>query len=602
MLRKPFELLYGSRRDMLETYKDPLSFGAGRKAGWEIFPLARKGMLDNLTGYWREMRPYREERLSPCRAACPAGEDIPVYTALALARQYEAAFFKIAEENPLAAICGRVCYHPCEDSCLRSELDAPVSIHRIERFVGDYGLKHLSFPAPKRSAQGSVAVVGSGPAGLSAAYHARRLGHSVTIFEAYPALGGMLRQGIPAYRLPRSVLEKNVHMILALGMEVRAPFRLGSQDSWKELDTFDAVFLALGAQKPILPSIEGIDLPQVVGGLDFLKEVNSGVRTSVGKRVAVVGGGNTAIDAARVSRRLGAEAVILYRRSRRDMPAHDEEIDFALNEGIRLLERVVPVKIDLSPDGSLKVACRTTEPRGRDASGRTRYEPVEASEVSVEADLLIMAAGQEVEVPEYIGSLPLNSDGVTVGKHLRIGESKYFAGGDAVPGTRRVCDAVGAGKLAALSMHAYLEGLDMDEIWPRVRLGQQEAFSMHEFMFGSKSPNPRLHEPVDRSEINLDQFKESPRPSIPIKSSEEAVQGFDEVVGDVFEKELQDAALRCFSCGTCTSCDVCYNYCPDLSVKKGGQAYEFDYDFCKGCAICAEECPRGVIHMKAEEP
>jgi Pyruvate/2-oxoacid:ferredoxin oxidoreductase delta subunit len=283
------------------------------------------------------------------------------------------------------------------------------------------------------------------------------------------------------------------------------------------------------------------------------------------------------------------------------MPAHDEEVNFALNEGAKLLDRVMPVGVESLPGRFLKIACRTTEPQGQDASGRTRYEPVENSEVVVEADFLIMAAGQGVELPEYIGSLPLTSDGVSVDKHLRIGDSKYFAGGDAVPGPRRVCDAVGAGKLAALSMHAYLEGLDMNEIWSRAYLGQQGAFSMHEFIFGSETSNSRLHKPVDRTEINLDQFKESPRPSIPVKSSEEAVQGFDEVVGDVIESELHESADRCFSCGTCTSCDICYNYCPDLSVKKKGQAYEVDYDFCKGCAICAEECPRGVIHMKAEE-
>jgi 2-oxoacid:acceptor oxidoreductase delta subunit (pyruvate/2-ketoisovalerate family) len=585
---------------MLDTYKDYLIFDTSKKPEWEIFPTARKGLLDNLTGYWREMLPYREERLSPCRAACPAGEDIPAYIALALARKHEAAFFKIAEENPLAAICGRVCYHPCEDGCLRSELDAPVSIHRVERFVGDYGLRHLSFFRPENLAKGSIAVVGSGPAGLSAVYHARRLGHTVTLFEAHPTLGGMLRHGIPPYRLPRSVLDKNVQMILALGVEVRAPFALGHRDSWEELERFNAVFLALGAQKPILPSIKGLDLPQVVGGLDFLKEVNSGARTAVGKRVAVVGGGNTAIDAARVSRRLGADVMILYRRSRQDMPANDEELTYALKEGVRLLDRLVPVGIESLFDGTLKVVCQTTEPRGQDASGRTHYEPVEGSEVAVQADTLIMAAGQAVDVPGYTASLTMSPDGISVGKYLRIGGGKYFAGGDAVPGPRRVCDAVGQGKLAALSMHAYLKDLDMEKIWSRVCLGQQEAFSMHEFMHGAETSNPRLHEPVDKAEINLDHFRESPRPHIPIKLPEEAVRGFDEVAEDVHENELYKTADKCFSCGTCTNCDNCYNYCPDLSIKKKEQTYEVDYDFCKGCAICAEECPRGVIHMKAE--
>jgi NADPH-dependent glutamate synthase beta subunit-like oxidoreductase/Pyruvate/2-oxoacid:ferredoxin oxidoreductase delta subunit len=586
---------------MLDTYKEPLMVEPIRNREWDIFPVARKGMLDNLTGYWREMRPYREERLSPCRGACPAGEDIPAYVALALAGNYEAAFLKITEENPLAAVCGRVCYHPCEDGCLRSEFDAPVSIQRVERFISDYGLRHLAFSLPETSAKRSIAIVGSGPAGLSAVYHSRKLGYAVTLFEANPNLGGMLRYGIPPYRLPRSVLDKNVQMIMAMGVQVRDPFTLGHRDSWKELEQFDAVFLALGAQKPVLPSLKGIELPQVLGGLDFLKKTNSGIRTSIGRRVAVVGGGNTAIDAARVSRRLGAEVVILYRRSRSDMPANHEEITFALGEGVRLLECIAPAGIELGPDGALRIICRTTEAHGHDDTGRNRYEPVENSEVVVEADTLILAAGQAVDLPEYTASLTISSDGISVNKYLRTGDGKFFAGGDVIQGPRRVCDAVGQGKLAALSMHAYLQNLDMDQIWGRICLGNQRAFSMAEFMKDLNTSNSRLKEPVDKAEINLDHFRESPRAEIPVRPPEQAIKGFEEVIGDVDENEIQKSVERCFSCGTCTNCDICYNFCPDLSVKKRNQSYEIDYTYCKGCTICAEECPRGVIHLKAEE-
>jgi NADPH-dependent glutamate synthase beta subunit-like oxidoreductase len=204
-------------------------------SSWEPFPISRKDMLGNLTGYWREMRPYREERLPPCRAACPAGEDIPIYIALASTGKYEEAFFKITEENPLPAICGRVCFHPCEKNCLRTELDGPVSIQRVERFLGDYGLKHFTFSSSGRSAKGTIAIVGSGPASLSAAYHARQLGHMVTLFESEKKLGGLLRYGIPSYRLPSRVLDHSIKMILGMGLEVHTGFRLSDKQSWMEL-------------------------------------------------------------------------------------------------------------------------------------------------------------------------------------------------------------------------------------------------------------------------------------------------------------------------------------------------------------------------------
>jgi len=414
-----------------------------RDSSWKSFPLSPKGMLENLTGYWREMRPYQEERLSPCRAACPVGEDIPAYIALASTGKYEEAFFKITEENPLPAVCGRVCFHPCEESCLRAELDGSVSIHRVERFLGDYGLKHLTFSPSRRSAKGTIAIIGSGPAGLSAAYHACKLGHTVTLFEGEKRLGGLLRYGIPSYRLPRRVLDHSIKMILAMGLEVRTGFRLRDEQSWKELDKFDAIFLALGAHESMMPVITGLKSSEVIGGLEFLKEINSSnsnsSRKKVGKRVAVVGGGNTAIDAARVCRRFGAEVEIIYRRSRKEMPAHESEIIPALNEGIRLREQCLPIRIESNSRGGLKLVCQKTEPKGQDHSGRTLYEPTSGSESILKVDTVIMAAGQTFSVPAYTGPVKFSPEGITVSKYLRCDGGKYFAGGDAVPGIRRVC-------------------------------------------------------------------------------------------------------------------------------------------------------------------
>ncbi len=561
------------------------------------YPIARKGMLDNLTGYWREMRPSREERLSPCRAACPAGEDIPRYVALALNGKPDEAFFTISRENPLAAVCGRVCYHPCEYSCLRKDFDKSVTIHRMERFVGDFGLNHLKFEKPAAKTGARVAVVGSGPAGLSCAYHLRGLGHAVTIFEAESELGGMLRLGIPAYRLPRDVLDKSIRMILALDIEVRTGFKMDRA----ELDRYDAVFLGIGAQRPIMPGFTGLDNPRVIGGLDFLKRINRGDMSSPGDKVAVVGGGNTAIDAARVALRLGSEVTILYRRSQGDMPASLEEIGDALQEGASLMDRTLPLGVENAPHGDLTIRCAKTEARDLDASGRNRFETTPGSEFDLRADTLVMAVGQSVEFSGVPESLGREGDGLVVDGFLRAGNGKYYAGGDAVAGPRRVCDAIGAGKLAALSIHAKLDSLDMKEIWPRVQLGQGATFSMEQFLTGETETSPRLQKPVEVSEVKPDRFDSKPAPEVPRLDIEEAIKSFREVIGDVDEEELRQAAERCFSCGTCTLCDLCYEYCPDMSVCKREEGYEYDYDHCKGCAICAEECPRGVIHMEVEE-
>ena len=588
-----FSAFHGSKENMTQPVINPC---------YEPYPITRKGMLENLTGYWREMRPFREERLSPCRAACPAGEDIPSYVALALNDDLEGAFFTIIQENPLPSVCGRVCYHPCEDNCLRSDLDSSVSIHRIERFVGDYGLNNLSFPQPEERSGASVAVVGSGPAGLSCAYHACRLGQRVTIFEAEETLGGMLRHGIPAYRLPRDILDRNLEMILDMGIESRTRFCLGESDSWKELDRFDAVFLALGAHDPIMPDIQGMDHPQVLAGLDFLKGVNSGRSLRTGARIAVVGGGNTAIDAARASLRTGSDVIIIYRRSRNEMPANPEETSDAINEGARLMERTLPVAIDTSGDGGLKITCVKTEPYGQDNSGRMRYEPVKDSDIDIEVDTLIMAIGQSIAVPEQIHTFQISSEGISVGPYLNVANGKYFAGGDVIAGPRRVCDAIGSGKLAALSIHARLEGLDMESIWPQLRIGNEEnTFSMQDFFHRNEKPNPRIQKSVRADEVKPERFAPLVRPEPPKLTPERSIEGFEEVVGDVDLEELHNASRRCFSCGTCTRCDICYQYCPDMSVLKNKEGYDFNYDYCKGCAICAEECPRGVIHMEAEK-
>ena len=481
---------------------------------------------------------------------------------------------------------------------LRSTLDGAVSIHRIERAVGDYGIERLQFPRPPKESGFSVAVVGSGPAGLSCAYHSRRLGHKVTLFEAEKELGGLLRLGIPAYRLPRGVLDKSVRMILETGILTETGFRLGEKSTWERLETFDAVFLALGAHDPLLPELRGADHPRVKSGLEFLKEVNLSRSKRIDGPVAVMGGGNTAIDAARVSRRMGAEATILYRRSREEMPASAEEIEDAVLEGVRLMTNTLPVEVRTVADG-LRIVCVKTEPAGREGSGRTRYRPISGSEFEIEVKSLILGTGQSVRVPELHAPVSISREGVRVAEDLYAGGGRYFAGGDAVPGQRRVCDAIGSGKLAALSMHARLNGLAWEEILAGARIGDEGGLSMQAFLDGGR-PNPRLKEPVKLEDVKSHWFERSEPWEVARLGRDEALRGFDEVVPEVRSDELAHSSGRCFSCGTCTGCDRCHLYCPEMAIispQEDDSCYQGSKEFCKGCGVCSSVCPRGVMNM-----
>lgn len=565
-----------------------------------IIPISRLSTSVFKTGTWGNYLPVHREKLSACRGVCPAGEDIPVFITMAAEADYENAFLKITEENPLPSVCGRVCYHPCEEGCLRNDSDGAVAVHRAERFIGDYGLKNLTFSQPTAASGFSIAVVGSGPAGLSCAFHGRRLGHDVTLYEAEKTLGGMLRIGIPAYRLPRNILDDSIEMILDTGIQTNTGFRLGRPGSWKELDRFDAVFLAMGAHQPILPNIPGIDSEGVISGLDLLREVNLGLRQELKGPVVVIGGGNTAIDAARVSLRLGNRVKILYRRSREEMPASPEEVMDAENEGSELLTQAIPKEIGPSTDGGLRITCLKTRPAGGDTAGRTVFEPIEDTAFDISARTLVIATGQSIREPEEAGPIQIEPDGITVTPYLNTCDSKFFAGGDVVAGPRRVCDAIGLGKLAAFSMHHYLSGKEIATAWPQVKIGQNQTFSMAEYLGGEGKIKSRLQEPVTQMAEKQVWFVPSKRGKPPKIPPEQAVQSFNEVVGDVDIKELETVTGRCFSCGICIGCDRCYLFCPEASMlppDDDHSEYQGDAEFCKGCGVCASVCPRGVITM-----
>jgi len=349
-----------------------------------------------------------------------------------------------------------------------------------------------------------------------------------------------------------------------------------------------------------MPHISGMEHAGVISGLDFLKEVNGGTRREVAGPVAVVGGGNTAVDAARVSRRLGVPATILYRRSREEMPASQEEVSDALGEGVELAPCTLPVEIKRAR-GGLKIVCVKTREKGRDKSGRKKYVPIPGSEFEMKVGTVILGIGQSVYFPDKKGPVAITKDGIAVSPDLHTGKGKYFAGGDMISIPRRVCDAIASGKLAALSMHVRLNGLDMKSIWERVRIGDGGSFSMAEYLQGEDRPDPRIKNPVNARDVKSEWFEGADRVEPSKISSRKAVQGFKEIVKDVSREELAKSSERCFSCGNCTGCDRCYLFCPDVSLLPPGEdrpGYEGHPEYCKGCAVCSSVCPRGVMTMR----
>ena len=526
--------------------------------------------LANHTGTWRTMRPEYVDRLPPCNHACPAGENIQGWLYHAESGDYEAAWRLLTEDNPLPAVMGRVCYHPCETSCNRASLDAAVGINSVERFLGDEALRRgWRFEAPKARSGKRVLVVGAGPSGLSAAYHLARLGHAVEIHEAGPIGGGMMRFGIPKYRLPRDVLEAEVRRILALGVTLRLDAKVTDIRAAMRAGSFDAAFLAVGAHVAKRAYIPAGSAAKILDALAVLRSMDGTDKPLLGRRVVVYGGGNTAIDVARSARRLGAdEAVIVYRRTREKMPAHDFEVEEALQEGV-LIRWLSTIK--QASESSI-----TLEKMTLDASGFP--QPTGELE-TLAADSVVLALGQDVDLAllEGVPGLEVADGVVKVGPDMMTGYAGIFAGGDMVPAERTVTVAVGHGKKAARHIDAWLRG-------------------------GAYAAPPR-HEPAAFEGLNTWYYSDAPKSVSPVLDLVRRQSTFDEVVQGLDESNALCEARRCLSCGNCFECDNCYGVCPDNAVIKlgPGKRFQFNYDYCKGCALCAAECPCGAIRMVPEE-
>lgn len=533
--------------------------------------------LANKTGTWRTERPVYRNALPPCNDACPAGENIQGWLYQAEDGGYEAAWRQIMRDNPLPAVMGRVCYHPCQSACNRAQLDKPVGINSVEQFLGDMAIREgwtVSVDAPDSGAR--VLVIGAGPAGLSAGYHLRHLGHNVTIRDAGGLPGGMMRFGIPKYRLPREVLDAEVARIADLGVTIEHNNRVDDLLAAKEDGGFDAVFLAVGAHIGKRAYIPAGESSKVMDAVSVLRDMEGSEQPLLGRHVVVYGGGNTAMDVARTARRLGAEdAIIVYRRTRDRMPASDEEIQEAIEEGVKMKWLSTIKHVD--PDELLIEKMELDE---------TGFPQPTGEFEQLEADSLVLALGQDVDLSllEGVPDLVVKDKTVQVDSSMMTGSTGIFAGGDMVPSERTVTVAVGHGKLAARNIDGWL---------------RSQPF-VH-------APRPEV---ATFDKLNTWYYSDAPKTVRATLDLARRLNSFDEVKIGLDESNALFEARRCLSCGNCFNCDNCFGVCPDNAVIKfplgsgdgdNGRDYSFNLDYCKGCGMCVSECPSGAITMTPEQ-
>lgn len=548
-----------------------------KRVPWAI---STETTLYNKTGSWRNFRPVYLNKLPPCNHACPAGEKIQGYLDLlnqpAKISTCQKAWELLTEDNPFPSICGRVCFHPCEQSCNRSDFDEPIAIHNIERFIGDFGLrKSLKWKLPKINRRFKIAIIGGGPAGLSCAYHLRRLGYQPTIFEADRKLGGLLSQGIPSYRLPPDIVQSEIKRILNAGVKARLNSPIDTDGFNRLIKEYNAVFVAVGAHKERQLNLPNEHHKSVIPALEFLYNLARRKPMKIGARVGIIGGGNAAMDVARSILRLGKKPIIIYRRTENEMPAIPDEIQEAKEERIEFITLAAPKRIITGRNRVTALECVRIKLGPADKSGRRTPIPIKNSDFRVALDTIMPAIGEEIDIPFLPESLKSDSRIKVLEDGISTSHKAIFAGGDAVTGPKTVAEAIGAGKQAAQIINARLKT--------------------------TKSTLLSDEKPVTFENLNTAYFEHATRIRPAKLGLPERFKSFKEVYKNLQADQAHQESGRCFSCGVCNKCDNCFVFCPDMSVIKKGGKYEYDYDYCKGCGVCVVECPRNAITLIEEK-
>jgi len=568
--------------------------------------ISSESSLDFKTGAQRSEKPAFINKVAPCRHACPIGINIPAAFHLASNGDFDAALQVYLQDNPLPGVCGRVCYHPCESKCNRGEYDDPVNIRSFERFLADKGHVDVTTRLSPYTGNKSVAVVGSGPAGLSAAYHLARMGFNITLFEARPALGGMLRYGIPSYRLPRSVLDTEIDRILDLGIEVKLNTTIGGNLPWSGLDEYDAVFLSTGLpQGKTLFSSSSLQ-DRIFAGVDFLADPENSPLKDAGQKTLIIGGGNVAVDVARTLLRTrrgqGGGITLICPESREQMPVLPDDLAEAVEEGLHVHNGWVPVEVKEDAQSPIAVGFRQAEVDRDETTGQIAVRPVGDSYRQYEADHVIVAVGQELAAGVLPEQVDISSGRITIDSFGRTSRAKFFAGGDAAGNKAFVADAIAGGKLGAMAIACSFQAEDVGEQFKACQLGMSKTFSCRHFMQRALMESENLKQIVAYDQINTLFFPPRPRVFPPKEDVQTRRTDFTEVVKGIHPAEMPLEIARCFNCGTCIDCENCMDFCPDMSILKDAESgiYDFDADYCKGCGVCSVACPRNIINMEKD--